>query len=303
MQKTSTSPSGKARSLLKRKLIQVTAALLMNANLPGFLSGRIYRGDLKQLCLPGLNCYSCPGALGACPIGSLQALAANPATVLSFYVYGFLVLVGVLSGRLVCGFLCPFGLVQELLHKIPLRKWRHKRAFRWLRFGKYVVLSVFVIGIPTALMVNGAVSFPAFCEYICPVGTLEAGIPLALANDSIREGLGWLFVWKMTVLISVLVLCVKVFRPFCRFLCPLGALYSLFNRISLLNIQHDASRCTDCGTCRKSCPMEAWSADSTECIRCGRCVAGCPSKALHWSAARHRPPLPENSVREQLKTD
>ena len=270
----------------KRKIVQLAAALLMNGNLPGFFTGRLYQGQLKKFCAPGLNCYSCPGALGACPIGSLQALAGDPKTLVSFYVYGFLLIAGALTGRFLCGFLCPFGLIQELLHKIPLRKWRGLRCFSWLRWLKYAVLAVLVIGIPTALALAGKVSFPVFCEYICPAGTLEAGIPLALANAGIRASLGWLFAWKCAVLLLTLLLSIKIFRPFCRFLCPLGALLSLFNRISLLHIRTDTEKCDDCGLCKEACPMEAPGPDALECIRCGKCAAACPQKAMRWSGRR-----------------
>jgi len=266
--------------------VQAAAALLMNGNLPGFFTGRLYQGRLKQFCTPGLNCYSCPGALGACPIGSLQALAGNPKTLVSFYVYGFLLIAGALTGRFLCGFLCPFGLVQELLHQLPLRKWRRKRCFGWLRWLKYAVLAVFVIGIPTALALAGKVSFPAFCEYICPAGTLEAGLPMALANAGVRAVLGWLFAWKCAVLLLFLLLSVKIFRPFCRFLCPLGALLSLFNRVSALHICTDAAKCDGCCKCREICPMEAPGPDALECIRCGECAAKCPQKAMRWCGKR-----------------
>ena len=60
-------------ALDKRSVVQWLSTLLYNANLPGFVQGRIYRGPLKSVCVPGLNCYSCPGAVGACPLGSLQS--------------------------------------------------------------------------------------------------------------------------------------------------------------------------------------------------------------------------------------
>lgn len=274
--------------MVKRKIIQIAAALLMNSNFSGFLKGSIYRGGLKKFCVPGLNCYSCPGAVGACPIGSLQALSGNPHTVVSFYVYGFLLMCGLLVGRLVCGFLCPFGLIQELVNKIPVKNWRNKRGYTYLIKLKYIVLGAMVIGIPTILTLTGNISFPVFCEYLCPAGTLEAGVPLAIANDGIRAALGWLFAWKMFVLILTLALCAKIYRPFCRFLCPLGAFYSLFNRISVLHIMQDEIKCTRCGTCRNVCLMEADSSDSAECIRCGRCVRECPEKALRWSMKREQ---------------
>ena len=284
---------------VKRKIIQTAATLLMNGNFAGFLSGRIYRGPLKQVCVPGLNCYSCPGALGACPIGSLQALAGNPQTLVSFYVYGFLLIVGVSVGRLACGFLCPFGLVQELLHKIPLKKWRRKRCFRLLSKLKYVVLAVLVIGIPTGLTLAGAISSPAFCKYVCPAGTLGGGIPLALANASIRASLGWLFVWKMAVLLSILLLSIKIYRPFCRFLCPLGAVYSLFNRVSILHIRTEKANCNDCGACHAVCKTEAPFPESPECIRCGDCVQGCPRQALRWGIRGAKEKTCTNAIKER----
>ena len=278
--------------MVKRKIIQSCAALLMNAHFSGFITGGIYRGNLKKLCVPGLNCYSCPGALGACPIGSIQALAGNPRTLVSFYVYGFLVTIGLFFGRAVCGFLCPFGLIQELLNKIPLKNWRGKRVFRYLAKLKYVILAFMVIGIPTALTLGGRISFPVFCEYLCPAGTLEAGVPLTIANDMLRGSLGWLFVWKIAILIIVILLAIKIYRPFCRFLCPLGAIYSLFNRISILNIKKDETKCDGCHTCRDVCRMEAQNPVDMECIRCGDCVRHCPKKALCWSGWNQRPLLP-----------
>ena len=269
-----------------RKLIQISAGLLQNSYLNGFFTGRLYRGKLKSFCVPGLNCYSCPGALGACPIGSMQALSTNPKLTVSLYVYGFIVFIGVLTGRFVCGFLCPFGLVQELLFKIPLVKFRERKVFRMLNKLKYAVLIVLVIGIPTVLTLGGGVGFPAFCQWLCPAGTLEAGIPLVLFNSHIRDAAGVLFVWKAAVLLLLILVSTKLFRPFCRFLCPLGAFYSLFNRISVIHIHTDKKTCKGCNECLCCCPMSAGGTDSTECIRCGKCVKNCPDKAMSWRGVR-----------------
>ena len=178
----------------RRFAIQAVFSLLTNSYVVGFLTGTIYKGPLKQICVPGMNCYSCPGALGACPIGSLQAifnqsdfskgvwsdsngyLVAKPLYYFAFYVVGFLMLVGALCGRLVCGFLCPFGLIQDLLHKIPLPKKLKIRTFpgdKQLRYLKYFFLVVFVIVLPLLYESN-----PFFCKYICPSGMLLGGIPL-----------------------------------------------------------------------------------------------------------------------------
>jgi len=268
--------------LVKRKIIQIAAAIAQNGYFKGFADGGIFRGKTKSVCVPGLNCYSCPGALGACPLGAIQSLSANRGIGLSFYVYGFILLVGVIAGRFVCGFLCPFGLIQELLHKIPLKKCREYSFFKYLNKLKYIILLVLVIGIPTGFMLIGKVGFPAFCKLICPAGTLEAGIPLVITNSRIRGAVGLLFLWKAAVLALILLISIKIFRPFCRFLCPLGALYSLLNRVSIINIRTDKTACNGCNNCTKICPMNAPNADSQECIRCGKCVDSCPSKALKW---------------------
>ena len=266
-----------------RKIVQISAALLQNGYLKGFLTGSLYRGKIKQFCVPGLNCYSCPGALGACPVGSLQALASNPKVGVSLYVYGFIAFIGAIAGRFVCGFLCPFGLIQELLYKTRLKKIRERKMFKLLNKLKYVVLGVLVIGVPTVLTIGGAVGFPSFCEWLCPAGTLEAGIPLVLLNSRILGAAGLLFIWKLAVLLSILILAAKLFRPFCRFLCPLGALYSLFNRISIIHIRTNKAVCNNCNLCKSVCPMGADNTDSAECIRCGDCMKKCPEKAMCWS--------------------
>ena len=79
-----------------------------------FLKGTIYQGNSKKFCAPGLNCYSCPGAVAACPLGALQASLNSFPTALPLYMLGILLLFGALLGRAVCAFLCPFGLIQEL---------------------------------------------------------------------------------------------------------------------------------------------------------------------------------------------
>ncbi len=279
----------------RRHGIQAAWALLTNSYLVGFVQGKIYKGSLKNLCVPGLNCYSCPGALGSCPIGALQAVIGSSRFHLTFYVAGFLMLVGALVGRFVCGYLCPFGFIQELLHKIPLprplRKVGTFRGDRLLRKLKYVILAVFVILLPlfaVDLLGQGA---PWFCKLLCPVGTLEGGIPLVALNETLRGAIGWLYTWKVALLIGIIALSIIVYRPFCKYLCPLGAVYSVFNPIAVLRHRVDADACTRCGTCAKACPMQvnpAQTPNHPECVRCGACVAACPNGALSTTVAcRH----------------
>lgn len=170
--------NGSNRQGFRRKCIQLVSALLYNANLSGFASGSIYKGQTKGLCVPGLNCYSCPGAVASCPLGALQnALSAMP-NKLPLYIAGALLLMGLALGRLICGFLCPFGLIQELLHKIPGRKIKKGRWSRRLSWLKYAVLAMFVVALPLWYAYAQGLPVPAFCKYICPAGTLEGASPV-----------------------------------------------------------------------------------------------------------------------------
>lgn len=268
----------------RRTLIQALAALLTNGHLAGFFTGRIWQGGSKRICVPGLNCYSCPGALGACPIGSLQAVLNGGKRGLPYYVVGTLLLFGTVFGRLICGFLCPFGLVQDLLYKIKTRKAAvPRRLDRPLRRTKYAVLAVLVILLPLLARDPYGMGLPWFCKYVCPAGTLEGGIPLLLANESLRAMAGALFSWKMAILATVIVGSVLLYRPFCKYLCPLGAIYGLFNRFSFYRMEVDQAKCTRCGACERACKMNVEvtkNINSAECIRCGACKAACPHGAI-----------------------
>lgn len=268
----------------KRHGAQALWALLTNSYLTGFMQGKIYRGKLKNLCVPGLNCYSCPGALGSCPIGAMQAVIGNWNFKFSFYAAGFLMFVGALLGRFVCGWLCPFGLIQDLLHKIPFpKKVGTFHGDRLLRKLKYVILAVFVILLPMFLVDILGQGAPYFCKLICPAGTLEGGIPLVMFHESMRNALGWLYAWKTALLAVTVLLSIVIYRPFCKYICPLGAVYSVFNPVSVFRYRVDEARCTGCGVCEKVCKMQvdpAKNVNHPECIRCGACKKSCPVKAI-----------------------
>lgn len=274
---------------LIRKAVQSIWGILHNAHFQGFLTGTIYEGPLKKFCVPGMNCYSCPGAVGACPIGSMQALFDGRKRKFSFYVVGYLALIGLLVGRFICGWMCLFGLIQELLYKIPTPKLKISgKADKVLRFIKYVMLLVFVFGLPFFYRGDVNVGLPFFCKFICPVGTLEGGIPLVLLNKGMRAAAGALFGWKFFLLILCILTSIFIYRPFCKYICPLGAFYSLFQKVSILRLSLDKDRCVSCGACARQCKMGVNPAsipNSTECIRCGECVKVCPKNALSWKAA------------------
>ena len=268
----------------KRHLIQGLSTLITNANLSGFFTGKIWQGKSKQVCVPGLNCYSCPGAVGACPIGSLQSVLSGHKQGFSYYVVGLLILFGVLLGRLICGFLCPFGFLQDLLYKIKTRKLHiAPKIDRPLRYLKYILLVVFVILMPIFITGSYGVGVPWYCKVICPAGTLEGGIPLLIKNESLRAAVGFLFSWKMLILTAVIVGSIFIYRPFCKYLCPLGAFYGLFNKIGFYRMKVDETKCTHCGACEKVCGMEVKvteNINSAECIRCMRCKHVCPHGAI-----------------------
>lgn len=267
-----------------RTWIQAGATFLTNMHLPNFLKGQLYQGPGKKLCVPGLNCYSCPAASGACPIGAFQAVVGSSKFSFSYYVTGFLILLGVLLGRFICGFLCPFGWFQELLHKIPSKKFSTKKlkALTWL---KYAILLLMVVLLPMLLVNDVGMGDPYFCKYLCPQGVLEGAIPLSLANTGIRSALGSLFAWKFTILLTVIVLSILFYRPFCKWLCPLGAFYALLNKASLFQMKVDKGRCISCGKCARVCKMDVdvtKTPNHSECIRCGMCIDACPTNAVSF---------------------
>jgi polyferredoxin len=249
-----------------RRVTRAAGLLLSNGFFSVLVSGHIYKGPLKGVCLPFISCYACPLAIFSCPIGTLQhfmTIRAVPVLLI-----GGLGLLGVAVGRMACGWLCPFGLLQDLLHKLPTAKVRIPAI---LRHGKYLVLVFLVLLIPFATGV------PWFSK-LCPAGTLSAGLPWVLYNpgDTIApDDVGWFFLIKLLILAAFVVASVKAKRPFCRTVCPLGAILALFNPVSAVQLSSDGG-CRDCGRCRSRCPVDlqvSREPSSRECIRCLRCTA------------------------------
>ena len=279
----SVSGSGKKIKKIKisrRRIIQVLSAVIYNLNIKGFFRGDIYKGRIKGVCVPGLNCYSCPGAIGSCPLGSLQSALSGIKFKLPLYILGILIIFGASLGRAVCAFLCPFGLIQELLHKIPSPKIKKSNITRRLSLLKYIILLVFVFAMPVYYLITTGGAVPAFCKYICPAGTLEGGIPLVGANEDLRDIIGALFSRKIIVLAGVIILSIFIYRFFCRFLCPLGAIYSFFNGRALIGVKVDKSKCADCGACARFCKSDVKHINDRECIRCGECKKVCKYNAI-----------------------
>lgn len=282
-------------SNFKRRLIQLYSALLFNSYLKGYITGEIFKGMSKNVCTPGLNCYSCPGAVTSCPLGALQNAFASTNKTAPYYMLGIVMLFGIMFGRWICGWLCPFGLLQDLLHKIKTPKLKKGIVTRVLSFIKYAILVIFVVFIPILYALRDF-PLPAFCKYICPAGTFGGAIGLLInpANADKFGMLGPLFTWKFALMISIIVGAIFVYRLFCRFICPLGAIYGLFNKYSLFGIKLDKSKCIDCGACIKVCKMDINHVGDHECIMCGECISACPTKAISWKGAKII--LPDNEI-------
>ena len=339
-----------------RVVIQALSTLLLNSYWRILLVFGLYQGPLKYVCFPVLNCYACPSAMVACPIGSIQHFLTLG--VFPFYALGVLVLVGVLLGRATCGWLCPFGFLQEILYKIPTKK---AQLPRWTRSIKYIILVLFVILLPLTLGVRinqdgtqswsfspDSVRQPWFCKLLCPAGTLEGGIPFVAVDSDVRTMLydtgiqvtlqqavynlesesleerqdailalkkvagedfgyepalppllqsesigqwhtwlathgsgftkfkGWLFVWKVSILVVLIAVIISSKRFFCRVLCPLGAIFGIFNSFSGLKLNLKKKACVTCNLCRPVCPVDIkpqTDYDSPECIRCFDCTS------------------------------
>lgn len=267
---------------VKRKLIQLMSFALSNPHVGNLDKGSIYKGSWKNFCNPGINCYSCPAAGLSCPIGSLQAVNGSIDFRWSFYVIGTLCAFGILLGRAVCGFLCPFGLLQELIYMIPFPK---RRLPPWMKYIKYVMLFAVVLTLPLLITNAMGMGDPFFCKYVCPAGTLEGGVPLMLVRPEMRQLAGPRFALKLAISAGVIIGCLTAARFFCKVLCPLGAFYGFFNRISLVSLEADETACVSCSRCASVCPMDVVpykSPNSMECIRCGRCVSTCSVQAIRF---------------------
>jgi polyferredoxin len=262
-----------------RKWVQTIMTLLVNGSWSFPFTRTIYQGPLKVVCSPGLNCYSCPAATTYCPIGSLQQLIAgirialeNGQNFFGFYVIGTMGVFGGAFGRLICGWACPFGLIQELLHKIPSKKFSIPRNLKYL---KYAFLLFFVILLPLVVVDGFGYGELWFCKYICPAGTLEAGLPMLMLQPALSQTIGLVFYNKLTILIGFVIWSVLASRPFCRTTCPLGAFYALFQKIKVVKLRLSEENCTKCEACHSVCPMGIKfneAPQDAECIYCLKCM-------------------------------
>ena len=266
----------------KRRVVQILIAILLTCNITAYMAEWRFYGNV---CLPVLHCNACPLTWFNCPIYKISEWAQYRevpwGTLAPWMLLGIFGSIGVLVGRFFCGWVCPMGLLQDLLHSIPSPKLKVPSVLRWMKYA-FLFISV------------GAVAYWAgkdvlyfFCKF-CPVATMEVGIPqMIVDNDWALDP--WRIV-RLSVLVFVLVLVVCNIRSFCRIMCPVGALVAVANKFSLFSIRLDPDKCIHCGKCDKSCPMgiPVENASRTrrainrhsECIECLNCEEACPVNAI-----------------------
>ncbi len=264
-----------------RRYFQLGTSLGVNGYLPGYWAKAVYQGAAKGFCVPVLNCYTCPSAFFSCPIGTLQHFMVVRA--IPYYTLGFLGLVGSVVGRMPCGTLCPFGFFQEMLYKLPSIKIRIPKYLRPFRFVALVML-VFVI--PWITSEN-------WFSKLCPMGTLIGGLPWVTISPEVRSMIRDLFWIKIAILIFFVVSSVVAKRPFCQTTCPLGAIYGLFNRVSLVRLRWNPELCTHCDKCYQVCPMEVRPYEEPNTGQCIRCLDCTDCEALTVTTVLGREPARE----------
>lgn len=256
---------------IRRLCTQICASVLYNANF--FVKTP---QELKKFCVPGYNCRYCVGAVTGCPVASMCNFFGKGLKAVPFYVVLTFLLISLMLARIICGWLCPMGLIQDLLYRIPTPKLPKSVWTKRLSYLKYVVLAIFVIAIPIYMVNVYGKGAHYLCHNFCVVTLPAAVAGLAKAKTSLLN--------TPRVLLGIMVFgsAIFIYRTFCRFLCPLGAWYSLFNKISIYAIKVDEKKCINCKKCIRTCLMDCEKVGDRECIACGKCLPGCPTKAISY---------------------
>ena len=246
------------------------------------LTGKGVSLPTNAVCVPGLNCQFCRYSIAGCPLGITQQAMAGNLSRIGWQFWGLLVLIALIFGRLICGWGCPIGLLQDLFDKVPLPKIKKNKITHYLSYLKYIIGIVFVISIPLYTGYFTPRGITAFCAQVCPGNLFEVVIlPNLLRGDWDNLVLAMQnskFYWVVGLFIAMMF----IYRPFCRFVCPLGAFYGLFNKFSFFGVKVDAAKCIGCNACTRNCKMDCQTVGDRECISCGNCIAHCPKDAISF---------------------
>ncbi|MHA1596488.1 MAG: 4Fe-4S binding protein [Candidatus Asgardarchaeia archaeon] len=228
-----------------------------------------------------------------------------------FLEVGIILLLGAIFGRAFCGWVCPFGFIQDLLSYIPVKKVNLSKSTNWvvvklrdtLPRVKYYILYItlffcswiFVstlMGTEKPLVEALGVFSEAPWAVISPVVTLETFLPNFIMNHNLEEMASLIysldvFFWlRVSFLVAIIILSVYVPRAYCRWVCPMGALMSYFNKYSLVRVKKNPLKCKNCRLCERHCPTEVkiskekGEISSGECILCLKCITTCEEGGL-----------------------
>ncbi len=226
-----------------------------------------------------------------CPFGGLESLYSilfhgqylNRIFISSFILLGITVILIFVSGRSFCGWLCPLGTLQGIIGGIGRRLTRRKfplslKADRRIRHLRYPILIVFTVG----AWIGGKLLIRPYDPWVAYMHLSEFG-------DVIDE-----FPIGLAILIIALIASLFIPRFFCRYLCPMGIVLGIVNRLSAFRLERNPDTCINCMLCDKKCPVgipvESMDViDRVECLSCGECVPVCPvPNTLEFKLAKKR---------------
>jgi polyferredoxin len=247
---------------------------------------------MHNVCGPVFHCYGCPMAAFACPIGVLANFSSWH--VISFAPIGMFLVIGAIFGSFVCGWACPFGFLQDLLHKIPTPKFRLPS---WLSAFRYFTL----VGLVFAVSYFYGQQHDLFFCKLCPAGALEGAVPSVIQSAWNGNDIVWPSAIKISILLVVIGVSLFTWRPWCMLLCPLGAIYSLFDPISVFFLRFRKTQCIECVNCRGKCRDQAESEYTVDGLRCVRCLDCSNCRAISLQTAFTRPANPSEKPLVELE--
>ncbi|MCE5187003.1 MAG: 4Fe-4S binding protein [Planctomycetaceae bacterium] len=248
---------------------------------------------MHTVCGPVFHCYACPLATFACPIGVIAQFGALH--LIPFMAIGTLVLVGALLGSLICGWVCPFGFLQDLAARVPTPR---LTIPRWMGWGRYVVLLGTVVAIPLFFGEGHAL----FICRICPAGGIEKAVPDMVAAGITGQPIPWVNPIKGAIIVAFVASIFFTIRPWCRVLCPLGAIFAFFNRFSVFSMQLNEGHCTKCGRCSTLCSygvephLDPNGLNCIRCLECTKCGPGALQSGTVFNAESNPQAKPQTTV-------
>jgi len=201
---------------------------------------------------------------------SMVGLYSNP--IAKVIALSFFIILAIVGNKIICGWACPFGSLQELTFSLPiLRKIKKKKIpfvlTNSLRAVIFITMLLFLFGI-----VGGRKGFVIY-HFVNPFNLFDLDFSLTVI---------------ITIVITLL-LSLFMYRPFCQLICPFGFVSWMVERFSIFRVRVDKNICTQCGACENACPTEAakgivaGNKMPADCFSCSRCLTSCPVDAIKYT--------------------